>query len=62
MVYFNIMNLRNGCFAVSCYQMCHHAGGEKMGPSNVLKSREMRGKTHVTNGGNLQSATLYKFS
>lgn len=42
---------------------CHHAGGEKTASFTVFFAAVRReGKPHVMNGGNLQSATLYKFS
>lgn len=47
---------------------CHHAGGEKTASFPVFfffekkKAVRREGKPHVMNGGNLQSATLYKFS
>lgn len=47
-------------FVVKCVIM----QGEKRLPS-VLKKKEaarQKVKTHATNGGNLKSATLYKFS
>lgn len=46
---------------------CHHAGVEKTASFPVFffsfkKAVRWEGKPHVMNGGNLQSATLYKFS